>query len=92
MVSLGAAEGEVRDDLRQPQLADQGTIWVVTMQAVIGSPPETAEMIKSNAVVALRVSTEQFAADKLSMINSENPDVVQFAVDDEQLALVWRKR
>jgi hypothetical protein len=92
MVSLRAAEGEVRDDLRQPKLADQGTIWLVTMQAVVGSPPETPEMIKSNAVVALRVSTEEFAAGKLSMINGENPYVVQFAVDDEQPALVWRER
>lgn len=89
---LAAAEGEIRGDLRQPQLADQGTVWVVAMQAVISGPPEATEMIKSNAVIALRIGTEELAAGELSMINVEDPDVVQFAVDDEQLTLVWGER
>ena len=46
--------------------------------------PETTKMIKSDPVVTLVVSTEQFTAGQRSMINIEDSDVVQLAVDDEQ--------
>jgi hypothetical protein len=88
MIALATPKGEVRSDLRQPELADQGAIGVMAVQAVMSRSPETTEMIKSDSVVTLVVSTEQFAAGQSSMINIENPDVVQLAVDDEQSAFV----
>ena len=58
------------------------------MQAVMSRSPKATEMIKSNAVIALLVGTEQFAASELAMINIEDSDVVQLAIDDEQPAFV----
>jgi hypothetical protein len=51
--------------------------------------PEPAQMIKSDAVITVGIGTEELAASEFSMINIEDTDVAQFAVDDEQLALVW---
>ena len=76
MIALAAAETEVRGNLWQPQLADQGTIWVITMKTVMSRSLETTEMIKSDPVVTLLVSTEQFVAGQCSMIKVEDPDVV----------------
>src|SRR4029453_10824849 len=49
-------------------------------------------MIKSNPVVALVVGAEDFATGERSMINIEDPDVVQLAVDYEEAPLVVRER
>jgi len=88
MIALAAAETEVRGNLWQPQLADQGTIWVITMKTVMSRSPETTEMIKSDAVVTLVVGTEELTAGQRSMINIEDSDVVLLAVDDEQTAFI----
>ena len=45
-------------------------------------------MIKSDSVVTLVIGTEQFATGQSSMINIEDSDVMQLAVDDEQTAFV----
>jgi len=50
--------------------------------------PQTAKMIKPDAVISSLVGTEQFAAGQASMINIEDSDVVQLAIDDEQPAFV----
>ena len=88
MIALAAAETEIRGNLWQPQLADQGTIWVITMKTVMSRSPETPEMIKSDPVVTLVVGTEELTAGQRSMINIEAPDVVVLAVDDEQTAFI----
>jgi hypothetical protein len=59
------------------------------MQAVMSGAPKATEMIKSDTVIAFRIGTEEFATAEPPVINIEDPDVAQFAVDDEQLALVW---
>ena len=61
---------------------------MIAVQAVLSRSPETTEMIKSDSVVTLVVSTEHSPTGQRSMINIEDPDVVQFAVDDEQPAFV----
>jgi hypothetical protein len=43
MIPRRASEGEVCGDLRQPKFADQGTIRVVAVQAVMSRSPETAK-------------------------------------------------
>ena len=88
MIALAASKSEVRGDLRQPELADQGTVRVIAVQAVVSRSPEATEMIKSDPVVTQVVSTKELTAGQHSMINIEDPDVVQLAVDDEQAALV----
>ena len=88
MIALAAPEGEIRGDLRQPEFADQGAVRVITVQAVMSRSPKTAEMIKPDPVVALAVSAEHLPARQCAMINIEDPDVVQMAVDDEQAAFV----
>ena len=88
MIALAASKSEVRGDLRQPELADQGTVRVIAVQAVVSRSPEATEMIKSDPVVTLVVGAEDVATGKRSMINIENSDVVKLAVDDEQAPLV----
>ena len=88
MIALGAAETEVRGNLWQPQLADQGTIWVITMKTVMSRSLETTEMIKSDPVVTLVVGTEELTAGQRSMINIEDFDVVLLDVDDEETAFI----
>lgn len=83
MIALAASKTEVRGDLWQPKLADQGTIWVITMKTVMSRSPEPTEMIKSDTVVTLVVGTEELAAGQRSMINIEDSDVMLLAVDDE---------
>lgn len=58
------------------------------MQAVMSSTPEATEMIESNPVIAFFVGTEKLTTTQLPMINIEDSDVVQFAIDDEQPAFV----
>ena len=53
---------------------------MIAVQAVMSRSPETTEMIKSDSVVTLVVSTKHFLTGQRSMINIEDPDVVQFAV------------
>ena len=76
MVPLAAAEGEVRGDLWQQQLADQGAVGMVAVPAVMSGAPEPAQMIKSDAVIAFGIRSEDFTASQLSMINIKDPDVV----------------
>ena len=62
MIALSAPKSEVRGNLWQPKFADQGTVRVITVQAVMSRPPQTTEMIKSDSVVTLVVGTEELAA------------------------------
>src|SRR4029453_4205685 len=91
VVSLAAAEGEVRCDLRQPEFADQRTVRVVAVQAIVSGAPKATEVIKSNPVIALVIGAEKVAAAQFPMINIEHSDAMQFAVDDEQSAFIGRK-
>ena len=61
MIALATAESEIGGDLRQAQLADQGAVRVIAVQAVVSRSPEATKMIKSDPVVALVVGAEDFA-------------------------------
>src|SRR5689334_14172268 len=56
VVALGAAEGEVGDDLRNMQLADQGAVRVEAVHAVVGGSPDAASIVEPHAVEASRVA------------------------------------
>ena len=88
MIALAASKRQIRGDLRQPQLADQGAVWVIAVQPVMSSSPKPAKMIKADPVVTLLVGTEKLATAQRSMINIEYSDVVELAVDDEQATFV----
>ena len=61
------------------------------MQAVVSGTPKPTEMIESNPVIAFVVGTEKLAAAQFAMINIEDSDAMQFAIDDEQSAFVGRE-
>jgi hypothetical protein len=73
MITLATPKGKVCGGLGQPKLADQEAVRVIAVQAVMSRSPETTEMIKSDSVVTLVVSTEHFPTGQRSMINIEKP-------------------
>jgi hypothetical protein len=89
VVALPAAEGKVGHDLGHMELADQGSVGVQAVQAVVRGAPQPPKVVEPDAVVALVVGGEHLAAGKsLPVDDVEDADVAPLAVHHEQALLV----
>src|SRR5215475_1011506 len=90
VVTFGAAEGEVGDDLRKVQLAEQGAVGVEAVDAIVGGGPDPAGVVEPDAVEGTRVAGgEHLPAGQGTVVaHVEQPDVLPAGIDDVELAFV----
>src|SRR5450755_2429075 len=90
VVALGSAEREVGYDLRKVQLADQRSVRVEAVNAVVGSRPDATGVIEADAVERAGVAAgEDLPAGQRGVVGYvEAADVLVQGIYDVELALV----
>src|SRR5499433_4188641 len=90
VVTFGAAEGEVGDNLREVQLAEQGAVGVEAVDPIVGGGPDPAGVVEPDAVEGSGVAGgEHFPGGQGTVAaHVEEPDVLLPGIDDIELPFV----